>query len=109
MEVLPDVSRLAGQGLLQKRVSAAAHPAGAVVPRDGDAGLPAQGTPGFLEGKRPGHVAQPKAQIGVHTENQQGGHGPESLGACPSNWKTPRAASPPWMGRGMFLARACAS
>jgi hypothetical protein len=32
-----------------------------------------------MKGERPGHMAQPKAQIGVDAEDQQGGHDPESL------------------------------
>jgi len=79
MQLLAEVVGLAGQGLLQEGVGAAAHPAGPVVPGDGDAGLSAQRAPGFLDGQGPGHMAQPKTQISVDAENQQGGHDPESL------------------------------
>jgi hypothetical protein len=68
-------------------MSAPAHAAGALVPGDGDAGLAAQGAPGFLEGERPGHMAQSKAQIGVDAEEQQGGHDPESLTSQARDWE----------------------
>ena len=40
---------------------------------------PPVGAPSLLDGERSGHMAQPKAQIGVDAEDQQGGHGPVSL------------------------------
>jgi hypothetical protein len=79
VEGLAEIQGLARQGLVQEGMGATTHPAGAIIPRDGDAGLAAQGAPGFLEGECPGHMAQSKAQIGVDAEDQQGGHDPESL------------------------------
>jgi hypothetical protein len=69
----------AGQGLFQEWMGATAYAPGSVITGNGDTALAAQGVPGFVKGKRPGHMAQPKAQIGVDAEDQQGGHDPVSL------------------------------
>ena len=79
MQFLPQVDGLAGQGLIQKGVGATPHPPGPVIPGDGDAGEAAQGPPGLLEGKGPGHMAQSKTQVCVDAKDQKGGHGGESL------------------------------
>jgi hypothetical protein len=60
-------------------MGAPSHAPGAVIAGDGEADLAAQGAPGLLEGKGPGHMAQSQTLVGVDAEDQVGGHGAESL------------------------------